>query len=632
MPPKSRRGSSRKTRGVTPIRYRTETDSESDETPQPSTSAKPSFEEIILERLDNLQSEVNSLKRNRNDDSQSEARLTHTSKRKRNNKSVESAPRSTTKSHQTPSRESSPSPSLQSNPISMSDSDSDMEDDFGYSPTASFGSTIGSVVTSKLKSKILAGKFVEMSDLLTRTNLKSSQEEYDMRPGKNNYSKFVKNQNVRNLPFSLWTKAFDVFISIYLERATTRDAILREAKHLLTYKEIVSRLMRTGHDWQNYDRHFRLEHEGNPIPWNTTRHDLMLEYQASSNNESQRPFRQQQHSSAKKLKTKTEPSYQSDIAPHIIPETPTALRNHAAIPTSAHHAPSDTQSSPATNNRKQQHREGPPNQSEIDKNFGKITTPVSFQKLQFYLTKIKYDKHLTQYLVSGFRDGFRLDHESDVFDIIAENNKSIHIHHDEVKSKIQAEVKAGPFSEPPFNPFQTSPLNIREKKTPGKFRLIQDLSYPYNEFSINANIPQHKKSVKYASVLDAIRLITTCSRGCFTAKTDIADAYRIIPLHPSEYPKMGFKFEDKFFYDKNLPQGCASSCRIFETFATALQAIFEHEVIGGKCIHMIDDFFFIADNKVLCLQHRDKFLNICQQLGVPIAPDKTPGGGTRSEK
>ena len=304
MPLKSRRGSSRKTRGVTPIRYRTETDSESDETPQPSTSAKPSFEEIILERLDNLQSEVNSLKRNRNDDSQSEARLTHTSKRKRNNKSVESAPRSTTKSHQTPSRESSPSPSLQSNPISMSDSDSDMEDDFDYSPTASFGSTIGSVVTSKLKSKILAGKFVEMSDLLTRTNLKSSQEEYHMRPGKNNYSKFVKNQNVRNLPFSLWTKAFDVFISIYLERATTRDAILREAKHLLTYKEIVSRLMRTGHDWQNYDRHFRLEHEGNPMPWNTTRHDLMLEYQASSNNESQRPFRQQQHSSAKKLKTK----------------------------------------------------------------------------------------------------------------------------------------------------------------------------------------------------------------------------------------------------------------------------------------------------------------------------------------
>ena len=91
---------------------------------------------------------------------------------------------------------------------------------------------------------------------------------------------------------------------------------------------------------------------------------------------------------------------------------------------------------------------------------------------------------------------------------------------------------------------------------------------------------------------------------------------------------MGFKFEDKFFYDKNLPQGCASSCRIFETFATALQAIFEHEVIGGKCIHMIDDFFFIADNKVLCLQHRDKFLNICQQLGVPIAPDKTTAPAT----
>ena len=83
---------------------------------------------------------------------------------------------------------------------------------------------------------------------------------------------------------------------------------------------------------------------------------------------------------------------------------------------------------------------------------------------------------------------------------------------------------------------------------------------------------------------------------------------------------MGFKFEDKFFYDKNLPQGCASSCRIFQTFATALQAIFEHEVIGGKCIHMTDDFFFIVDNQVLRLKHCDKVRNICQQLR---APDKT---------
>ena len=128
---------------------------------------------------------------------------------------------------------------------------------------------------------------------------------------------------------------------------------------------------------------------------------------------------------------------------------------------------------PTSSLRLQQTIEGPPNQCEIDNNFGKITNPVSFQNLQFYLTKINYDKHLSQYLVSGFRDGFRLDHESDVFNIIAENNKSIHIHHDEVKSKIQAELKArriaGPFSEPPFNPFQTSPLNICEKKTPGNF-------------------------------------------------------------------------------------------------------------------------------------------------------------------
>ena len=99
---------------------------------------------------------------------------------------------------------------------------------------------------------------------------------------------------------------------------------------------------------------------------------------------------------------------------------------------------------------------------------------------------MNYGKCLSQYLVSGFRADFELDHGSNVFKIIVDKMRSIHTHHDNVKSKIQAELKAGhmagPFSEPPFNPFRTLPLNIHKKKTPGKFQLIQDLSHPHNEF------------------------------------------------------------------------------------------------------------------------------------------------------
>lgn len=47
------------------------------------------------------------------------------------------------------------------------------------------------------------------------------------------------------------------------------------------------------------------------------------------------------------------------------------------------------------------------------------------------------------------------------------------------------------------------------------------------------------------------------------AKTDIEDAFRIIPIHPSDYHLLGFIWEGQFYYDKCLPMGASSSCQIF---------------------------------------------------------------------
>ena len=152
------------------------------------------------------------------------------------------------------------------------------------------------------------------------------------------------------------------------------------------------------------------------------------------------------------------------------------------------------------------------------------------------------------------------------------NKKKITEFADAVKGKLESEIHAGritgPFIKPPFYPFHVSPFNIRPKKTPGKYRLIHDLSFPSNEDSVNAIIPQESKTVKYSKIHDAIKLIMGFPREVFMAKTDIADAYHTIPIHPSEYPKLAMTFQGKWYYDKNLPQGCGSW--IFET---ALQAI-----------------------------------------------------------
>ena len=86
---------------------------------------------------------------------------------------------------------------------------------------------------------ILAGKFVEFSDLLPQSNLcQQQEEEYVMKSfGKNKMATYTRNQNKQNLPYFLWLEACDIFTSIYVERATSRDAMLETLKSLLTYKK-----------------------------------------------------------------------------------------------------------------------------------------------------------------------------------------------------------------------------------------------------------------------------------------------------------------------------------------------------------------------------------------------------------
>ncbi|CAC5404404.1 unnamed protein product [Mytilus coruscus] len=68
---------------------------------------------------------------------------------------------------------------------------------------------------------------------------------------------------------------------------------------------------------------------------------------------------------------------------------------------------------------------------------------------------------------------------------------------DIVRQKIQNEINAnrfvGPFDSTPFTEMQLSPLGLTEKKLPGTYRMIHNLSFPEGS-SINDNIPQEKNA------------------------------------------------------------------------------------------------------------------------------------------
>jgi len=120
-------------------------------------------------------------------------------------------------------------------------------------------------------------------------------------------------------------------------------------------------------------------------------------------------------------------------------------------------------------------------------------------------------------------------------------------------------------------------------------------------------------------------LIKKSGRGSALAETDIKSAFRIIPVHPSDYQLLGFQWKGKWYVDRCLPMGCFSSCRLFEEFSSSLEWIARHKLGIENIIHILDDFLIIDQSLSRCGSQLALFLDLCNELGVPIAHEKTAG-------
>lgn len=198
----------------------------------------------------------------------------------------------------------------------------------------------------------------------------------------------------------------------------------------------------------------------------------------------------------------------------------------------------------------------------------------------------------------------------------------------EVDNKLYEEIISGringPFSFPPFPDFKCSPISLRPKGETGKFRLLHNLSYPYDHNSVNFNIPRDLASVQYATVKDAINVINRF-HAPFLAKSDIKHAFRLLPLHPNQYHLTGFCWKGKYYFDRCLPMGCSSACRLFESFSDALLWVLEHKCGTINVVKVLDDFLFVAPSLETCRASLNNFLSLCDFLKIPVASDKTVG-------
>lgn len=193
-----------------------------------------------------------------------------------------------------------------------------------------------------------------------------------------------------------------------------------------------------------------------------------------------------------------------------------------------------------------------------------------------------------------------------------------------VDSLLAKEIKKGfmigPFEKSPFPTMRINPIGIATRKYSGKKRLIIDLSAPHNNEaqSINSLIPLAPFSLCYASIDNAIKFIKEAGRGAWLAKADISDAFKVMPLHPSQWHLFGVMWREKMYFSVRLTFGCRSSPKIFDTLSEALCWILLNNCKLPFVLHLLDDFLLVDYPNSVPGRCFDSLKHTFSSLGVPL--------------
>ena len=233
------------------------------------------------------------------------------------------------------------------------------------------------------------------------------------------------------------------------------------------------------------------------------------------------------------------------------------------------------------------------------------------------------------YILDGLRSGFDIGFLGVSTNTSPKNLRSAsqfkHLLTEAVAKEVKRGHTAGPFPYPPFPITHCSPIGAVEKDD-GTCRLVVDLSQPMGK-SVNEDIPKEPFSVKYSRFDDAVRMVMERGRGCFMSKLDIKHAFRLMPVHPSQWHLLCYQFEGMWYVDMVLPFGLRSSPAIFCQFADLVRWILHTCYHVPMVINYSDDFLQVSGHDLLIAQGElDTIKRAFIEMGIPLAgPEKIIG-------
>ena len=247
-------------------------------------------------------------------------------------------------------------------------------------------------------------------------------------------------------------------------------------------------------------------------------------------------------------------------------------------------------------------------------------------------------------LVNGFRFGFDIGYQGLKLRHSESRNLPFTVGNQTVLwNKLMKETRlgrvAGLYDQIPYDNYIQSPISLVPKDNGLQTHLIFHLSFDFKDGkSLNHHTPENLCSVKYRDLDEVVRSCLYHARQganpLWFGKSDARSAFRVLPLLPVCWKWLIMKAHDprtgrmKYFVDKCLPFSASISCALFQEVSDAIRHILEHrtahKIPDKRSINnYLDNFLFIARTMFLCNWLIHQFLDLCNEIGMPINMDKT---------
>ena len=85
-------------------------------------------------------------------------------------------------------------------------------------------------------------------------------------------------------------------------------------------------------------------------------------------------------------------------------------------------------------------------------------------------------------------------------------------------------------------------------------------------------------------------MIQRLEQHCKLFRIDLRSAFRLLPSAPEDFPILGFKADNKYYFDKALVFRSSISCALFERFAKFLMFCVKSQIVSGELMPHLDDY------------------------------------------